>query len=93
MYYGLCLNVGSFGINIYVTQFVFGAVEIPANMVSLALNQRIGRRLSQSSSLIFGGAACLLTLAVPQGTLDTLSHFSQFQHATVFLTHVPFTYY
>lgn len=71
LYYGLCLNVGSFGINIYVTQFIFGAVEIPASMVSLTLNQRVGRRLSQSSSLIFGGAACLLTLAVPQGTLDS----------------------
>lgn len=71
LYYGLSLNVGSFGINIYVTQFIFGAVEIPASMVSLFLNQRLGRRLTQSSLLIFGGAACLLTLAVPQGRLDT----------------------
>ncbi|XP_042372689.1 solute carrier family 22 member 13-like, partial [Plectropomus leopardus] len=66
MYYGLSLNVGSFGPNMYLTQFIFGAVEIPALLSSLALIQHFGRRICQSGFLFFGGAACLMVLAIPK---------------------------
>uniref|UniRef100_UPI0037E9C8B0 solute carrier family 22 member 13-like n=1 Tax=Semicossyphus pulcher TaxID=241346 RepID=UPI0037E9C8B0 len=66
LYYGLSLNVGGFGLNIYLTQFIFGFVEIPANLSALALIQRFGRRICYSCFLIFGGAACLVILAIPK---------------------------
>ncbi|XP_042369470.1 solute carrier family 22 member 13-like, partial [Plectropomus leopardus] len=66
VYYGLSLNVGSFGLNIYLTQFIFGAVEIPAALSGLALIQHFGRRICQSGFLFFGGAACLVVLAIPK---------------------------
>ncbi|XP_074549423.1 solute carrier family 22 member 13-like [Halichoeres trimaculatus] len=66
LYYGLSLNVGGFGLNIYLTQFIFGIVEIPANLGSLVLIQHFGRRVCQSCFLLFGGTACLLTLAIPK---------------------------
>lgn len=69
MYYGLSLNVGNFGLDIYLTQFVFGAVEIPARVGSLPLLQRFGRRICQAGVLFFGGAACLGILAIPTGNL------------------------
>ncbi|KAG7224926.1 hypothetical protein INR49_014842 [Caranx melampygus] len=65
MYYGLTLNVGNFGLDIYLTQFIFGAVEIPARVGILPLLQRFGRRLCQAGVLFFGGAACLGILAIP----------------------------
>uniref|UniRef100_UPI0037E7AD21 solute carrier family 22 member 13-like n=1 Tax=Semicossyphus pulcher TaxID=241346 RepID=UPI0037E7AD21 len=65
LYYGLSLNVGSFGLNIYLTQFIFGIAEIPANLTAMALIQTFGRRISQGSFLMFGGAACLVVLAIP----------------------------
>ncbi|XP_074549422.1 solute carrier family 22 member 13-like [Halichoeres trimaculatus] len=65
LYYGLSLNVGSFGLNIYLTQFIFGLVEIPANLGSLVLIQRFGRRICQSCFSIFGGVACLVILTIP----------------------------
>lgn len=68
LYYGLSLNVGSFGLNIFLTQFIFGIVEIPAVLSNFVLTQRLGRRLSQAGFLFFGGAACLLILAIPKGT-------------------------
>lgn len=68
LYYGLSLNVGSFGLNIFLTQFIFGMVEIPAVLSNFVLTQRLGRRLSQACFLSFGGAACLLILAIPKGT-------------------------
>ncbi|KAM9337191.1 solute carrier family 22 member 13-like [Symphorus nematophorus] len=65
LYYGLSLNVGSFGVNIYLTQFIFGIAEIPVNL-SLILIQNFGRRKCQSCSLFLGGAACLVVLAIPK---------------------------
>nr|XP_057916244.1 solute carrier family 22 member 13b isoform X1 [Doryrhamphus excisus] len=66
MYYGLSLNVGHFGVNIYLTQFIFGLVEIPARLGSLPLIQRFGRRPCEAILLMFGGATCLAIIAVPK---------------------------
>lgn len=68
MYYGLSLNVGSFGLDIYLTQFIFGLVEFPARLGSLPVLQFIGRRIGQSVVLLFGGLACLGILVIPKGT-------------------------
>ncbi|XP_067342119.1 solute carrier family 22 member 13b isoform X2 [Channa argus] len=65
MYYGLSLNVGNFGVDIYLTQFIFGLVEIPARLSCLPLIQHFGRRICQAGMLLFGGCACLGILAVP----------------------------
>ncbi|KAM9337190.1 solute carrier family 22 member 13-like [Symphorus nematophorus] len=66
LYYGLSLNVGSFGLNIYLTQFIFGVAELPAQLSCLVLTQRFGRRITQAGLLFFAGAACLLVLAIPK---------------------------
>uniref|UniRef100_H3BYM9 Solute carrier family 22 member 13b n=1 Tax=Tetraodon nigroviridis TaxID=99883 RepID=H3BYM9_TETNG len=68
VYFALSLNVGSFGSNIYITQVIFGAIEFPSYISGYILNQRLGRRLSQSGFIVLGGAACLLVLAVPEGS-------------------------
>uniref|UniRef100_A0A3P8WNG7 Solute carrier family 22 member 13b n=1 Tax=Cynoglossus semilaevis TaxID=244447 RepID=A0A3P8WNG7_CYNSE len=64
MYYGLSL-VGNFGLDIYLTQFIFGAVEIPARLGSFFLIQYFGRRKCLLSMLVIGGCSCLVILAVP----------------------------
>lgn len=69
MYYGLSLNVGNFGLDIYLTQFIFGVVEIPARLGCLPCIQRFGRRICLAGVLLFGGAACLGILAIPKGNL------------------------
>ncbi|XP_070784277.1 solute carrier family 22 member 13-like [Enoplosus armatus] len=66
MYYGLSLNVGNFGLDIYLTQFIFGVVEVPARLSSLPLIQHFGRRICQAGVLLFGGCACLGILAIPE---------------------------
>uniref|UniRef100_A0A8D0FZ50 Major facilitator superfamily (MFS) profile domain-containing protein n=1 Tax=Sphenodon punctatus TaxID=8508 RepID=A0A8D0FZ50_SPHPU len=67
VYYGLSLNVGDFGLDIYLTQFVFGAVEIPARFSCIIFLQWIGRKNSQASCLFLGGIVCLLITAIPKG--------------------------
>ncbi|KAM9323115.1 solute carrier family 22 member 13-like [Pholidichthys leucotaenia] len=66
LFYGLSLNVGSFGLDIYLTQLIFAVVEIPANLSGLFLIQHFGRKKCQSGFLLFGGTACLVVLAVPK---------------------------
>uniref|UniRef100_A0A3P8TIY1 Solute carrier family 22 member 13b n=1 Tax=Amphiprion percula TaxID=161767 RepID=A0A3P8TIY1_AMPPE len=65
VYYGLSLNVGKFGVDIYLTQFIFGVVELPARLGSLPLLQRFGRRICQAGVLLFAGVACLGILFIP----------------------------
>ncbi|XP_054847701.1 solute carrier family 22 member 13-like [Eublepharis macularius] len=66
VYYGLSLNVGSFGLDIYLTQLIFGAVEIPARISCIFLLQWLGRKKCQALCLLLGGAVCLLITAIPK---------------------------
>ncbi|MED6295067.1 hypothetical protein CHARACLAT_027586, partial [Characodon lateralis] len=64
VYYGLSLGVSRLGTDLYLTQFVFGLVEIPARTVVLIVLP-FTRRFTLSGFLAIGGLACLLMLAVP----------------------------
>ncbi|XP_016362737.1 organic cation transporter protein-like isoform X1 [Sinocyclocheilus anshuiensis] len=70
VYYGLSLNISDFGMNIYLTQMIFGLVEMPARTITLFTLNR-SRRISQLAFLAVGGLACLLTIFIP----DDLSVF------------------
>ncbi|XP_041670401.1 solute carrier family 22 member 13-like [Cheilinus undulatus] len=65
-YDGLSLNVGNFGLDIYLTQLVFGLAELPARLGCLPLIQRFGRKFCLTGILLFGGAACLVIVAIPR---------------------------
>uniref|UniRef100_A0A8C1YJ35 Si:dkey-119m7.4 n=1 Tax=Cyprinus carpio TaxID=7962 RepID=A0A8C1YJ35_CYPCA len=64
VYYGLSLNISDFGMNIYLTQMIFGLVEMPARTITLFTLNR-SRRISQLAFLAIGGLACLLTIFIP----------------------------
>uniref|UniRef100_A0AAY4B915 Major facilitator superfamily (MFS) profile domain-containing protein n=1 Tax=Denticeps clupeoides TaxID=299321 RepID=A0AAY4B915_9TELE len=66
VYYGVSLNVGNFGLDIYLTQLIFGIAEVPARLGCFPLIERFGRRVCQSASLLFGGTACLVIIAIPE---------------------------
>lgn len=70
VYYELSLHVGDFGLNIYLTQLIFGAVEIPSRILSIFLLESIGRKKCQSTWLILGGIMCVIICVIPKGTLD-----------------------
>ncbi|CAD7673285.1 unnamed protein product [Nyctereutes procyonoides] len=64
-YYGLSLQVGDFGLDIYLTQLIFGAVEVPARYSSIFMMQWLGRKWSQMLSLVLGGLMCIAIIFVP----------------------------
>uniref|UniRef100_A0A3B4GJH7 Solute carrier family 22 member 13-like n=1 Tax=Pundamilia nyererei TaxID=303518 RepID=A0A3B4GJH7_9CICH len=65
-YFCLSFSVGKLGLNIFVTQAVFGLSEIPAHILSIWLLEAVGRKPSLMATLLIGGLLCLLMLAVPQ---------------------------
>ncbi|XP_008155432.1 solute carrier family 22 member 13 [Eptesicus fuscus] len=64
-YFGLSLQVGDFGLDIYLTQLIFGAVEVPARYSSIFMMQWFGRRWSQMGTLVLGGLMCISIIFVP----------------------------
>ncbi len=72
VYYGLSLGVSDLGGDLYLTQFMFGLVEIPARSLVLVLLP-CSRRIPLSVFLAVGGGACLLTLTVPAGDQSNMA--------------------
>ncbi|XP_053908536.1 solute carrier family 22 member 6-B-like isoform X3 [Cuculus canorus] len=66
-YYGLAMDLQHFDFNLYVIQMIFGAVDIPAKLVSILTITYVGRRFTQSLALILAGAAILANILVPPG--------------------------
>uniref|UniRef100_A0A8C3IJP3 Uncharacterized protein n=1 Tax=Chrysemys picta bellii TaxID=8478 RepID=A0A8C3IJP3_CHRPI len=67
-FYHLALDLQRFrGINIYLVQLIFGAVDIPFRMLVAVVVNRLGRRLTQSACLVLGGLFILASIPVPHG--------------------------
>lgn len=58
-YFGICLNIGSFGVGVYAAQFFSGLSEAPCLLVPLI---GLGRRPLTILALLLSGAACFLSL-------------------------------
>ncbi|XP_078476624.1 solute carrier family 22 member 6-A-like [Lampetra planeri] len=64
-YYGVALNLQSFGVDVYLMQLVFGAIDIPAKALALLGMALAGRRATQSAALLSAAVALLGMLIVP----------------------------
>ncbi|KAF4107376.1 solute carrier family 22 member 7a [Onychostoma macrolepis] len=64
-YYGISFNITGFGLNIYLTQFVYGVIEVPAKVGTYLTLDWIGRRNGQAWSLIIAGALIGLNSIIP----------------------------
>lgn len=92
VYYGLSLGVSDLGADLYLSQFMFGLVEIPARSLVLVLLP-CSRRIPLSVFLAVGGGACLLTLTVPAGDQSNMAKgtFLEFVFLIIFLLKMFFS--
>lgn len=66
-YYGISLNISGFGLNLYLTQFIYGAIELPSKLVVYLCLDKLGRRYSQVGTLITTGVCIGITVLIPRG--------------------------
>ncbi|NWR56342.1 S22A6 protein, partial [Bucorvus abyssinicus] len=64
-YYGLAMDLQGFGVDVYLSQLVFGAVDIPAKLASVLVISCLGRRVAQGGSLALAGVCILGNIVVP----------------------------
>ncbi|XP_028303635.1 solute carrier family 22 member 7-like [Gouania willdenowi] len=72
-YYGISLNLVGFGANIYLTQFIFGAIEFPAKAFIFFTCDKIGRRLNQVGMLASTGLCVFISMFIPAGKTTILT--------------------
>lgn len=61
-YYGLALNSGDFGSNMYLSFLLQALMDLPASIIILLLLDRTGRKPLMVGSMMVGGLGCLLTV-------------------------------
>uniref|UniRef100_A0AAV2LG14 Organic cation transporter n=1 Tax=Knipowitschia caucasica TaxID=637954 RepID=A0AAV2LG14_KNICA len=65
-YYGMSLNIAGFGVNIYITQFIYSAIEIPAKLIVFFTVERAGRRFCQSGMLCMTALCLFISILIPK---------------------------
>ncbi|XP_053225748.1 solute carrier family 22 member 20-like [Podarcis raffonei] len=68
-YYGLAMDVQKFGLNIFVVQVLFGAIDLPVVLLSTLAMVFIGRRLTMAGFLSLAGLLVFINMFVPDGKL------------------------
>ncbi|KAJ7405785.1 Solute carrier family 22 member 13 [Willisornis vidua] len=94
VYYGLSLNVTNFGLDIYLTQLAFGAVEIPARVGCIFILQWFGRRKTQTVLLVLSGLVCLIITGIPEDqpvATTVLATIGKFASSASFSTSFVYT--
>uniref|UniRef100_A0A3Q3MQR0 Solute carrier family 22 member 13a n=1 Tax=Mastacembelus armatus TaxID=205130 RepID=A0A3Q3MQR0_9TELE len=61
----LYFDMGNLGFNIFMTQLLFGAIEIPALILCMWLLEVFGRKILYIATLLSAGLSCILIIAVP----------------------------
>ncbi|XP_073337567.1 solute carrier family 22 member 7-like [Pagrus major] len=65
-YYGISLNISGFGLNIYLTHFIYAAIEVPAKLMIYCFLNIIGRRKCQAGTLLLTGICIAINIFMPK---------------------------
>ncbi|XP_053173861.1 solute carrier family 22 member 6-like [Scomber japonicus] len=65
-FYGISFNVTGFGLNIYLTQFTYAVIELPAKISVYFLLDKIGRRSTEVGALLLVGVCLGINIMVPK---------------------------
>lgn len=66
-YYGISLNIAGFGLNLFLTQFIFASMEMPMKIGVYFSLEKIGRKRSQMAALLSVGFCLFINIFVSKG--------------------------
>ncbi|XP_026141396.1 solute carrier family 22 member 7 [Carassius auratus] len=66
MTYGISLNITGFGLNMYLTQFVYGAIEVPSKLIVYYMLEKIGRRKTEAGAQLLAGISLMINIFIPK---------------------------
>ncbi|KAJ0067342.1 hypothetical protein NL108_016770, partial [Boleophthalmus pectinirostris] len=64
-YYGISLNISGFGLSLYLTHFIYSAIEVPAKWLIFALLNVIGRKKCQAGTQLLTGVCIFINIFTP----------------------------
>ncbi|RXN29831.1 solute carrier family 22 member 7-like protein [Labeo rohita] len=64
-YYGISLNITGFGLDLYLTHFIYAAIEVPAKILIYFILNKVGRRITQTGTLVLTGLCILINIITP----------------------------
>ncbi|XP_040001388.1 solute carrier family 22 member 7-like [Xiphias gladius] len=65
-FYGISFNITGFGLSIYLTQFTYALIELPAKIIVYYLLDKIGRRRIEVGSLLLAGICLGVNIVLPK---------------------------
>lgn len=72
-YYGITLNITGFGLNPYLTQFIFAFIEMPMKIGVYYFLEKVGRRHGQMGSLLLTGLCLFINMFISKGNFSLQS--------------------
>ncbi|XP_022614327.1 solute carrier family 22 member 7-like isoform X2 [Seriola dumerili] len=64
-FYGISFNITGFGLNIYLTQFTYALIELPAKLSVYYLLDKIGRRRTEVGAMLLAAVCLGINIVVP----------------------------
>ncbi|KAG7485086.1 solute carrier family 22 member 7-like [Solea senegalensis] len=65
-FYGISFNLTGFGLNIYLAQFAYASIELPAKLAVYYLLDKVGRRSTEVGALLLAGLCLAINIVVPK---------------------------
>ncbi|XP_029285895.1 solute carrier family 22 member 7-like [Cottoperca gobio] len=65
-FYGISFNITGFGLNIYLTQFTYAVIELPAKVAVYYLLDKIGRRSTEVGALLMAAVCLGINIVIPK---------------------------
>ncbi|XP_053365766.1 solute carrier family 22 member 7b.1 [Clarias gariepinus] len=65
-YYGISLNITGFGLDLYLTHFIYAIIELPAKIIIFFTLKKFGRRANQVGAQVLTGVCIIINIITPK---------------------------
>ncbi|XP_060789238.1 solute carrier family 22 member 7-like isoform X3 [Neoarius graeffei] len=65
-YYGISLNITGFGLDLYLTHFIYAIIELPAKLLMYFTMKKLGRRVNQVGTQVLTGLCIMINIIIPK---------------------------